>query len=250
MQADLDTALGGLWSQYQHSHSADLRRQLVLHYLGLVRYVVARLGMQVHHRDRSLESGDVIQMGVLGLLSAIDRYNPVAGVKFETFAVPRIRGAIIDELREIDWVPRAMRARFRSVSEAERKLSQEAGRDVLDSEVARRLNMSVDDLRKIMAPLQMSPRTSGVARGEEPDSEPADEGPDPLEALTGEELRTLLRDAIKELPERERTVLALYYYEGLKMTEIGQVLEITESRVSQIHASAMLRLRNALRVAR
>ena len=158
MQADLHTGVGTIWTEYQHHRSADLRRQLVIHYLGLVRYVIARMGMQ--HRDRTLEPSDVMQMGLLGLLSAIDRYNPLAGVKFETFAVPRIRGAIQDELRDIDWLPRAVRARFRSASELERRLSQEAGRDVLDTEVARELNMSVDDLRRVLAPVQLAHRAS------------------------------------------------------------------------------------------
>jgi RNA polymerase sigma factor for flagellar operon FliA len=245
MQTEVDTPVLALWSEYHQTHSADLRRQLVLHYLGLVRYVVARLGMQVHQRDRSLESGDVMQMGVLGLLGAIDRFNHLAGVKFETFAVPRIRGAIIDELREIDWIPRLMRSRFRKISEAERKLSQGAGRDALDLEVARSLNMSLEDFRKALTPAQVAHLPASGA-SEEGRSEPLDERPDALEALGEAELKDRLRRAFGELPERERTVLALYYYEDLKMSEIGQVLEITESRVSQIHASAMSRLREVL----
>lgn len=239
-----------LWREFARTRSADARRRLVLQYLELVRFVAGRFSRQARGGHASLEPGDLLQVGVLGLLEAIDRYSPVQGAKFETFAAPRIRGAILDELRHLDWTPRSVRATARRAEQAARAVAQETGREALDAEIAGRLSMSIAEYHQFLRSHDqriVSNRELGGQRGEGDGLEAlAAEGPTPFERLTDEEAKRTLVRALEELPERERTVISLYYYEGLKLTEIGKVLNVSESRVSQIHAEVLRTLRSRL----
>jgi RNA polymerase sigma factor for flagellar operon FliA len=218
-----------------------------MQYLGLVRAVVGRLGISVRGASRALEQNDLLQCGVLGLMGAIDRFDPEQGVRFETFATPRIRGAVLDELRTLDWVPRSARSAARRIETAAREVTQETGRDALESEVARKLELPLEEYRTLLGsatatvpPAHESPGTEGV------DTLPADT-PNPFERLSDEESKTVLIAAVNQLPQRERTVIALYYYEGLRFEEIGKILHVSESRISQIHSNVLRGLKRRLR---
>ncbi len=238
-----------LWGRFLQSRDVELKRKLVLQYLDLVRYVVNKFGLQQQGRGHGLEYDDVVHFGVLGLLTAIDRFQPSQGVKFETYAVPRIRGAILDEMRKLDWVPRSVREAARKVGKAVHEVMQESGREPLDEEIAGKLSMSLEEFRKMVG--SGSAVVKGVeivneSQSPEPLDQAASEAPSVLEKLGDEETRAILMEAVERLPERDRTVVALYYYEGLKFTEIAKVLNLTEGRVSQIHSEVLRQLRNRL----
>jgi RNA polymerase sigma factor for flagellar operon FliA len=246
----MNTVLQEVWEEFTRSKSAEARRRLVVHYLDLVRYVAKRFPQRGHGGDNGLEAGDLMQVGVLGLLEAIDRYSPAQGVKFETFAVPRIRGAMLDEMRQLDWVPRSVRATARKAEQAARAVTQEAGREALDGEIASRLSMTLEEYHEFLGASDQRIVPDRALSGDREDGSPIDnlaaEGPTPFERLTDSEAKEILLEAIQALPERDRTVISLYYYEGLKLTEIGRILQVSESRVSQIHADVLRGLRAKL----
>jgi RNA polymerase sigma factor for flagellar operon FliA len=187
---------------------------------------------------------------MIGLLEAIDRFSPAQGVKFETFAAPRIRGAILEELRELDWVPRSVRAASRRADKAAQMLAQRNGRDALATEIAQRLSITLDQYHELLrdgSAAIVTGHDSGLesTAGSVFDAVAMDE-PDPQQLMTEDEARQLLIDAIEGLPDRERTVVTLYYYEGLKFGEIGKVLRVSESRISQIHSEVLRNLRTQL----
>jgi RNA polymerase sigma factor for flagellar operon FliA len=196
---------------------------------------------------------------MLGLIEAMERFDPKRQIRFETFAMQRIRGAIIDELRSLDWVPRSVRARARDIEEANSKLEHELGRAPTDEELAERLRVSEEELQESL--LQISNSSilaleelwmSADASGDKVsllDTLEDERAPDPQAALDSSELKDRLQDAVQDLPERETLVIALYYFENLTLREIGEVLGVTESRVSQLHSKAVLRLRSRLRAA-
>jgi RNA polymerase sigma factor for flagellar operon FliA len=239
-----------LLQEFTTTRSTETKRKLVVCYLDLVRYVVSKFNMHHHGRSHGLEYDDILHFGVLGLLSALDRYTPVHGVKFETYAVPRIRGAILDEMRKLDWVPRSVRETTRKVGRALHQVMQEQGREPLEAEVAAKLGVSLDEYRALVSDTTMhAGREGSDSRQREYAVSPEDaasDAPTPLERLSDEESRALLREAVEHLQERERTIIALYYFEGLKFTEIAAVLGLTEGRVSQIHSSVLGRLRHIL----
>jgi RNA polymerase sigma factor for flagellar operon FliA len=245
----MESAAVDMWGEYLQTRDPDLKRKLVLQYLDLVRYVVSKFGLHQQGRGHGLEYNDIVHFGVLGLLTAIDRFSPTQGVKFETYAVPRIRGAILDELRKLDWVPRSVRETSRRVGKAAHDLMQQNGREPLDEEIAGKLSMSVEEFRKMVGGGSAVVREVEIvseSQSPEPLDQVPSETPTPLERLGDEETRTLLTEAIERLPERDRTVIALYYYEGLKFTEIAKVLNLTEGRVSQIHTEVLRQLRSRL----
>jgi RNA polymerase sigma factor FliA len=240
----------GLWNEYQSTRSPELKRKLMVRYLDLVRFVAGRFAAQIKGRPQGLEQGDLMQCGMIGLLEAIDRFSPAHGVKFETFAAPRIRGAILDELRELDWVPRSVRAASRRAEKAAQALAQRNGREALASEIAQRLSITLDQYHELVrdgSAAIMPSHEAGAESGEGSVFEAAaiDE-PDPHQQLTETEARSMLIDAIEGLPERERTVITLYYFEGLRFGEIGRVLRVSESRISQIHSEVLRNLRMQL----
>jgi len=209
-----------LWLEFRRTHDKGVRDRLILTYAPLVKYVAGRLGSGLPaHVDES----DLVSYGLLGLISAIERYDPERDIKFETYAMARIKGAIIDELRALDWVPRSVRSRAREI---------ESLTDISRSSIA-----ALDEL------------WSGSGEGDQVsllDTIEDTSGPRPAEALDETELREALADAIARLPEREKLVVTLYYYEELTLREIGEVLGVTESRVSQLHTKAVLRLKARL----
>ncbi len=242
-----------LWKRYKDQEDLSARERLVVAYSPLVKYVAGRTGAGL---PSHVDDADLISYGMIGLIEAMDRYDPSREVRFETFAMQRIRGAIIDALRSLDWVPRSVRSRARDIEKANAKLEHELGRVPTDEELAAKLELDPEELQDAL----LSIANSSILALEElwmvPDSsgdgvslidtieDPA--APDPQARLDRADVREQLVDAIQTLPERETLVISLYYFESLTLREIGQVLGVTESRVSQLHSKAVLRLRSRL----
>jgi RNA polymerase sigma factor for flagellar operon FliA len=250
--ADLST----LWERYGADGDGPAREQLILNYSPLVKFVAGRVATNLPH---TVESADLISYGMFGLIDAIEKFDPAREIKFETYAISRIRGAIIDELRSLDWVPRSVRARARDIERAIVALEGRLRRTPEDQEVADELGISLRDLHDAYSKLSYTSVVSfedlwsaGVDRDDHPGAAAVikdDHAPNPVEAFEAEEMKEILAEAIERLSERERTVIALYYYEGLSLKEIGQILGVTESRVSQMHTKSVLRLRARLHAA-
>jgi RNA polymerase sigma factor for flagellar operon FliA len=242
-----------LWRRYKATADERARERLVVAYSPLVKYVAGRMssGLPGH-----VEEADLISYGLGGLISAIERFDLSREIKFETYAITRIRGAIIDELRNLDWVPRSVRARAREIERANMKLEAKLQRAPTDEEMATELGVGLEDFQETL--LQISNSTIVAldelwsvqdATGDQVsllDTLADRDAPDPQQLVDQSELRDRIADAIAALPEREKLVVALYYYENLTLREIGEVLGVTESRVSQLHTKAVLRLRSKL----
>src|SRR5262249_47131529 len=247
------TAVAALWGEYKREGTADARERLIIHYSPLVKFVAGRVAAGL---PQSIEQADLVSYGIFGLIDAIDKFDPQRGFKFETYAISRIKGAIIDELRSIDWVPRSVRAKARAIERAFSTLENELRRSPEDSEVAAELDMSEQELAQVLSQISFtglvaldellaagsSERSGAATVGDTI----ADSAHDPVEAFEVDEMKHLLADAINRMPDRERLVLTLYYCEGLTLAEIGDVLGVTESRVCQIHTKAILQLRGRL----
>lgn len=231
------------WQSWHDSREPLAREWLVVHYASLVKFVAGRLAAGL---PRSVDTGDLVSAGVFGLMNAIDRFDPENGAKFETFAIPRIRGAILDSLRALDWVPRSVRSRSRSVQDAIATLEHALGRTPTDEEIAAELKISTDELEQWLADIAAG--SVGPLDHVAMDSQPHETAGElqPGHALEQDELRTAMRAEIGRLPEREQAVLILYYDDGLTLAEIGEALGVTESRISQIHTKAVLQLRSRL----
>ncbi len=250
--ADADEAIKSLWRDYKASAAPNLREQLILQYAPLVRYVAGRVGVGL---PPSVEQGDLVSYGVFGLIDAIEKYDLERAIKFETYAINRIRGAIIDELRSIDWIPRSVRTKARDVERAIAGLEARLQRTPTESEIAEELGLDVSDLRRVFSQvsyvhvaaldemLNASERGDGSTLGDRLEDERTDA---PGDALDDEETRFLLARVIHTLPEREQIVVTLYYYEGLTLSEIGLVLGVTESRICQLHTKAMMQMRTRM----
>lgn len=248
--------LSVLWGRFKDTGDTAAREQLILNYSPLVKFVAGRIAVGLPH---TVESADLISYGIFGLIDAIEKYDPERGIKFETYAISRIRGAIIDELRALDWVPRSVRSRARDIEHAIIALEGRLLRTPEDAEVAAELGITIKDLNDTFAKLSYTSVVSfediwapGTDRDDKaaPSAGIEDENAEnPVEAFETEETKEVLAGAIERLPERERTVIALYYYEGLALKEIGLILGVTESRVSQMHTKAVLRLRARLHAA-
>ncbi|WP_407343903.1 RNA polymerase sigma factor WhiG [Pengzhenrongella phosphoraccumulans] len=244
------------WREFKLTGDRALRERLILHYAPLVTAAASRLGMRL---PSSVEQADLVSYGMFGLIDAIEKYEPDRAIKFETYASSRIRGAIIDELRAIDWIPRSVRTRARAVDRAYCDLEGELHRTPSDSEIAGRLEVGVGELRMVFAQLSnvnvvaldelLSAGAERTDKGSLLDTLEDHRTPDPAQSFEAQETKFLLARAIEQLGEREKIVLVLYYYEGMTLAEIGRVLGVTESRISQMHTAAMLRLRTKLREA-
>lgn len=252
MRTDPRTDVSALWAAFKQTQDPSAREQLILNYSPLVKYVAGRLSSNL---PQTVDTADLISYGIFGLIDAIEKYDPDRGIKFETYAIARIKGAIIDELRAMDWVPRSVRARAREVEHAYIALETRLKRVPTDAEVAKEMGISVKDLAAIFSKLSYTSVVSfeelwvGGDRDESQNvmgSIKDDTAEDPVQMFESREAKDILAGAIERLPERERIVIALYYYEGLTLKEIGQVLGVTESRVSQLHTKAVLRLRARL----
>jgi RNA polymerase sigma factor for flagellar operon FliA len=241
-----------LWQEFRRTKDKGLRDRLILTYAPLVKYVAGRLGSGL---PAHVDEGDLVSYGLLGLIGAIERYDPDRDIKFETYAISRIKGAIIDELRALDWVPRSVRSRAREIERAIGELEARLGTAPTDEQIAQKIGISVDELEESLTDISRSSiaaldelwSTSG--EGDQVsllDTIEDTTGPRPADALDESEMREALADAIARLPEREKIVITLYYYEELTLREIGEVLGVTESRVSQLHTKAILRLKARL----
>lgn len=243
------TADAELWRAYRRSRDPHLRERLIQEHLSLVKYAATWIAGRL---PSHLRLDDLFSAGTIGFLGALEDYDPERGVEFRAYALPRIRGAIFDELRRLDCVPRRVRRRLRDIERAVDVLSQRLDRPPTEEEIAAELRMDIAEYHRVLGDgvtlLSLDAGSAGL-HGEGAPLETLENpgSPNPLLALETKERRALLARAIDRLPERERQVLALYYYEGLTMQEAGRVLGITESRVSQIHSSAIIRLRVALR---
>jgi RNA polymerase sigma factor for flagellar operon FliA len=245
--------LQDLWRRYKSSGDQRARERLVVAYAPLVKYVAGRMssGLPAH-----VEEADLISYGLGGLISAIERFDMSREIKFETYAITRIRGAIIDELRTLDWVPRSVRARAREFERVNMKLEARLQRAPTDEEMAGELEITVEEFQDALLQISNSTIvaldelwTVSDSSGDQVsllDTLPDHAAPDPEALMDQSELRDRIADAIAALPEREKLVIALYYYENLTLREIGEVLGVTESRVSQLHTKAVLRLRSKL----
>jgi RNA polymerase sigma factor FliA len=242
-----------LWRRYKEDGDKRVRERLVVAYSPLVKYVAGRTaaGLPPH-----VEEADLISYGLVGLISAIERFDLSREIKFETYAIMRIKGAIIDELRSLDWVPRSVRARAREVERANAKLEHLLQRAPTDQEIADEMGITIDELNDSLLAISHSSivaldelwsvsdssgdQVSLMDTIEDPNA------PDPSRSLDVGDLKDRIADSIANLPEREKLVIALYYYENLTLREIGEVLGVTESRVSQMHTKAVLRLRSRM----
>lgn len=243
-----------LWAEFKASRSQELRDKLIIQYSPLVKYVAGRVGVGL---PRNVEQADLVSFGVFGLIDAIEKFDPERGYKFETYAIARIKGAILDELRSIDWVPRSVRSKARTLERAMAKLEAEHHRPPTDREVAAEMEITEQQLQTTLSQISfvgvaaLDEMLAGGDRGESVTlgDTVADSGEGPMGVYEVEEMRQILAESINRMPEREKIVLTLYYYEGLTLAEIGRVLGVTESRVCQIHTKAVLQLRSRLSAA-
>jgi RNA polymerase sigma factor FliA len=251
VEDDDASAIARLWSDYKSNGGREARDQLILHYSPLVKYVAGRVAVGL---PQNVEQSDLVSYGIFGLIDAIDKFDPDRNIKFETYAIARIKGAMIDELRSIDWVPRSVRAKARAVEKAYATLEANLLRTPTDVEVATEMGISEQDLHTIFNQVSfvglvaLDEMLAGGDRGESTtlgDTIP-DKGEGPVAAFEVEEMKQILASAINRLGDREKVVLTLYYYEGLTLAEIGEVLGVTESRVCQIHTKAVLQLRSKM----
>ena len=246
--------LAALWENYKTTGERAYRDRLILQYAPLVKYVAGRVRSGL---PNSVEAADLVSYGMFGLIDAIDKFDTGREIKFETYAISRIRGAIIDELRSLDWVPRSVRSKAKDLEKAHAELEVELGHAPSENQLAERMGITRAELGKIMSKLSV---TNVVALDDLSHGGGDDGGnrmtlgdlledprtPDPETEFETEEMKVILAEQIAGLPEREKIVLTLYYYERLTLAEIGSVLGVTESRVSQIHSKSLLDLRSRL----
>jgi RNA polymerase sigma factor for flagellar operon FliA len=241
------------WTRYQRAKSPEIRRELLSKYIPLVRNVATRMAMGF---PRSVELSDLVSTGVIGLIEAFSNFDPERGVKFETYAVPRIRGAILDELRALDWVPRSTRAKSREIEKAHVVLENQLGRPPEKEELAQHMKLSVDELHLALDDVSGTNILSldeVIYREDDNRQVPRIETVidretiSVLGAIEKNELQSFIGVAIDRLTRQEKLVIGLYYYEELTLKEIGEVMSISESRVSQIHTRAVMKLRGMVR---
>jgi len=244
-----------LWTEYKEHDSTNARDKLLAEYTPIVRYTAQRMAINL---PKDVQLGDLIGAGVMGLIKALESFDVTRDVKFETYATHKIRGAILDDLREQDWVPRSIRQKAKTVKNAYVELEKEIGRTPYDSEVAKYLNLKPAEYEELLS--EIAPTTIVSLNevifnnyGETMnmsfiDTIEDEDAVNPLDRLGMEDTKKILAKALMELPENERQVVALYHYEELTLKEIGIAMNITESRVSQIHSKAMLKLKAKLQL--
>jgi RNA polymerase sigma factor for flagellar operon FliA len=249
-----EEGLRALWDEFARTRDPRLRERLILHYSPLVKYVAGRMGVGL---PAAVDTADFVSFGIFGLIDAIERYEPDRAIKFETYAINRIRGAIIDELRALDWIPRSVRQKARAIERAGADLEARHGRSPTEAELADELGITLAELHQTFSKLSL---VNVIALDDVLSRDPAAgdgislmetledlSAEDPETAYETRETRRMLARAINSLADREKTVVTLYYFEGLTLAEIGGVLGVTESRTCQIHTKAVLQLRSKLR---
>lgn len=243
-----DEELQALWQAFEDDNSSAAREELIVRFSPLAKYVAGRVGASL---PRSVEQSDLVSYGMFGLIDAVERFDRSRGFKFETFALPRIKGAILDELRSMDWVPRSVRTKARTIERAIATLESDLGRSPSDHELAEKLDISLNALHNRLSEISAGgisalDEVRASSEGETTTLRDllADTGNGPGHHLEERETRRMLGEFINSLGQREREVLTLYYFEGLTMAEIGDVFGVTESRVCQIHTKSVLQLRS------
>ncbi len=243
-----------LWAEFVEKRNQDARDKLAEKYIHLVKYVINRMLAVSHIESEVLDYDDLYSCGVIGLLAAIDGFDLTREVKFITYAIPRIKGAIIDELRSVDWIPRSLRQQVNKLQNAYATLESELMRPANEIELSEKLEINIDELHELIhhasrsALLSMDEvlRISNDGSTTRAEMTPSRKIDDPRRSIHQEEIIELLAQAIENLPDKERLVVVMYYNEELTLREIGEVLQVTESRVCQLHTKAMLRLRGRL----
>lgn len=238
--------IDNLWNEYKLRDSKDAKEKLIVHYIELVKIICGRLYSTY---NAHVEYDDLVSYGIIGLIDAIEKFDIKKEVKFETYANIRIRGAIVDQLRSLDWIPRSTRQKFKEFEEAVTKLQNTKGYDVKDEDIAKELGVSLDDVNKLMGELatysmvsleeKISENSNFSIRSNQIDFSPEDN-------LMEKEVKSSLTRIIDDLPERERTLISLYYYSELTYKEIAEVLGISESRISQLHTKIITKMKVAL----
>ena len=241
--------LAGLWAQYFDNHeNKELRDALILQYIYLTRYVVSRVKVAL---PPSFSFEDISSFGVEGLIDAVEKYSPKMGARFETYALVRIRGNIIDKIRSEDFLPRSVRQKIKNVKEAQDELKLKYGRAATNSEIASYLGMEKDRVEQLLADDTVMTSIYDKKSTSDGDIEIIDTIQDsanlaPHEKLEEKDVQKELEKALKRLPDRERTIIVLYYHENMTLKEIGDAIQLSESRTSQLHAQAIMKLKNLL----
>ena len=237
-----------LWKDYQKKPTRELQEQLIIEYSQLVKLVAGRLSMYLGH---NVEYDDLVSYGIFGLIDAIDKFDADKNVKFETYASLRIRGSILDQIRKMDWIPRTVRQRQRKLDEAVKQIEAQTGKTASDDEIAQVLGISSDELLNWQSQLKVSNLVS-MTEFEENGTEPAMDTTynshftQPEEVVEKEELKKTLVEALDALTEKERRVIELYYYEEMTLKEISKILEVSESRVSQLHTKSLTKMKKIM----
>ncbi len=240
-----------VWKEYLRTKKESLRDHLITHYLYLVKIVVGRLAVTL---PKHVQRDDLYSTGVLGLIKAVERFDPSRKAKFETYAQLLIKGSIIDEMRSLDWVPRSVHQKANEIEEATHRLQQKLGREPTDEEMAKDLGVTIERYDELVLRVRPAILLS-LDRSSDEDAAgvhiseriPDENAKTSFEVADRREIADFIEDAVYNLPEQEKTVLVLYYYENLMLKEIGQIMGVTESRISQIHTKALIRLRARLR---
>lgn len=237
-----------LWEMYQANRTSELREQIILEYSPLVKVVAGRLSMYLGY---NVEYEDLVSYGIFGLIDAIDKFDTDKEVKFETYASLRIRGAILDQIRKMDWIPRTVRQKQKKIDEAIKKIEMETGKTALEQDIAQELGLSGEELSEWQSQLKITNVVSlneFMEQGSEPvmDARNNSHFIQPEERVQETELKEKLNEAIKQLTEKERKVILLYYYEDLTLKEISKILTVSESRVSQLHTKALAKMQKSL----
>jgi len=243
-----DNNIMEVWKQYGHSKNPLLREKLILEYAHLVKYVAGRLSI---YFGSNVEYDDLVGFGVFGLIDAIEKFDINKGVKFETYASLRIRGSVIDSIRELDWVPRSLRQKNKELEKTYAELENELGHSATDVEIAKKMGISTDELHKIINEVNITAMISledfleqNYDSGLDIPNYNRDDRPESHIEIA--EIKDILADSIDKLPEKEKLVISLYYYEEMTLKEISAIMGVSESRISQLHTKAILRLKGKL----
>ena len=235
-----------LWIQYSQTKDREIKKLLIEEYVDLVKIVAGRM---YNFYGAKIEYDDLVGFGIIGLIDSIERFDINKNIKFETYAQIRIRGTIIDNIRKLDWVPRSLRKKSKEVQEGMTKLENQMGKTPTNAELAQYLNISVEELEDILADISnfnVSSLEDLLANSGEYNIKRNSQKDTPEEIYEKEELREILASTIDGLPDNEKKVISLYYYEELTYKEISYIMELSESRISQIHSKAILNIRNQL----